>query len=649
MKYVTVLLICAFVAVSGFAGGRGDSTDSSANTGNGSETAGGMAPDDQPARVRTVPPNPVETVNTDGVIVTHAISMRSEPKYGPDFTHFDYVNPDAPKGGTIILAATGTFDSFHRYAQRGDSAPGATLFYDSLITGSSDEIEVYYGLIAEKFEYPPEYDWIIFHLRPEARHQDGKRITAEDVVFSFNKFFEEGVPQFQLYYESVTNVEALDEGRVKFTLSEGDKEKLISLGGLTILPPQYWADKDFAEPSTEVPLGSGAYTVSDYAMGQYVVYERLKDYWALDIPPIKGQLNFDYIRYDLYRDQVVQLEALKAGEIDLRTENVSKQWATQYTGPNFDAGYIHMEEFPDESPPTIQRYIYNIQAEVFTDRRVREALGYVMDFEWLNENLFYNQYTRSRSYFQNTPFEALGLPSPEELTILEPIRDQIPEEVFTTEYRPPVTNGSGNVRPQIMTALEILDEAGWEIRDQQLVHLETGKPMEFELLIYSPSTERIAIPFQENLKKLGVTMNIRLVDTTQYINRVRERDFDMISWVDAGAFFPDSNLQIGWRSDYIDSTYNSSGVQDPAIDYLVDGIIANQNDNQELLHWGRAFDRVLQWNHYGIFQWYTAMDRVAFWDKFDRPPVKPKYDWGLDTWWVDQEKEARLPRRNARQ
>jgi len=597
---------------------------------------------------RTVPPNPVERVNDDGVIVSHAISLRSEPKYPADFEHFDYVNPDAPKGGTLTMAATGTYDSFHRYGQRGDSVPGSALFYDTLMTSSADEVEVYYGLIAETVEYPPEYDWIIFHLRPEARHQDGRPIVAEDVVFSFNKFFDEGVPQFKLYYESVSSVEALDESRVKFTLAEGDKELLIALGGLTILPPQFWADRDFSEPLTEPPLGSGAYVVADYAMGQYVVWERLDDYWGMDIPPIKGQLNFDFLRYDLYRDNVVQLEALKAGEIDLRIENVAKQWATQYTGPNFDAEYIVKEEFPDESPPPIQRYIYNIQRPFFADRRVREALGYMMDFEWLNRNLFYDQYARTRSYFQNTAFEALGLPSDEELEILEPIRDQVPPEVFTEEYNPPITDGSGLVRRQIAEAKELLEEAGWEIQDQVMVNAETGEPLEFELLIYSPTTERVAIPFQENLKKLGVNMEIRLVDTTQYINRVRERDFDMISWGDAGTFFPDSGLQIAWRSDFIDSTYNSSGVQDPAVDYLVDGIVAHQNDNAQLVHWGRAFDRVLQWNHYGIFQWYAAFDRVAYWDKFDRPELKPKYDIGIGTWWFDAEKAARLPNQQAR-
>ncbi len=598
--------------------------------------AGAAAPN------RDVPPNPVEELNADGFIVTHAISLRSTPKYPDGFTHFEYVNPEAPKGGALVMAGTGTFDSFHRYARRGDSAPGASGFYDTLLKKSEDEIEVYYGLIAEKMEYSPDYTWIIFHLRPDARHQDGLSIVAEDVVFSFNKFLREGVPQFRTYYEPVSSVEALDERRVKFSLSEGSKEMLISLGETIVLPPQFWEGRDFTEPLLEPPLGSGAYVVSDYAMGQYVEYERLRDYWAMDIPPIKGTLNFDYIRYDMYRDETVKLEALKAGEIDLRIENSAKQWATQYTGPNLDAGYIVKEELPDETPPPIQRFIFNTQKEQLSDRRVRQALSYMMDFEWLNKNLFYNQYSRTRSYFQGTPFEAFGIPSSEEMEILESIRGQIPPEVFTQEFQPSISDGSGNVRAQMAKAIDLLAEAGWILKDQKMVNADSGAPLEMELIMYSPSNERIAIPFQENLKKIGVDLQLRLIDTTQYINRVRALDYDMISFLSAGSFFPDSNLQLAWHSEFIDSTYNTSGVTDPVIDYLIEGIVANQNNNAELLHWGRVLDRVLQWNYYGVFQWHAPTIRVAYWDKFSRPAIKPKYSDGLATWWIDPAKDSRL-------
>jgi microcin C transport system substrate-binding protein len=581
------------------------------------------------------------------IITSHAITLHGKPKYPAGFKHFDYVNPDAPRGGTLVLHSIGTYDNFHRYAQRGLSADGSTAFYDTLMTASEDEIQVYYGLIAERVEYPDDYTWIIFHINPKARFQDGKPITAEDVVFSFNKFFEEGVPQFKQYYANVRKAEALDRLRVRFTLEEGDKEMLISLAGLSILPRHYWQSRDFAEPLTEIPLGSGAYTVSDYKIGQYVVYKRLPDYWGLELPVNRGQLNFDFLRYDYYKDDTVALEAFKAGEYDLRVENVAKYWATLYTGPQFDAGHVTKEEIPHEIPQGMQALVFNIQRPIFQDRRVRMALNYALDFQWMNRNLFYGQYTRTRSYFQNTTYEAKGLPGPEELEILEPIRDKIPPEVFTREYQPPVTDGTGNIRAETRAALALLKEAGWEIRNQKLVNVASGQPMEFELLMYLSSMEPIATAVQKNMERLGITMNIRLVDTTQYVNRLRERDFDLISGGYGANFYPSSDLKIIWRSDYLDYTWNTAGVQDPAVDYLIDGIEANQNDDRALLAWGRALDRVLTWNHYVIPEWHLSKFRVAYWNKFSRPPLakRPKYAMGEGTWWYDPTKAARLPNR----
>jgi microcin C transport system substrate-binding protein len=579
------------------------------------------------------------------VIVSHAITMRGNPKYPASFKHFDYVNPDAPKGGTLVLYSIGTYDNFHRYAQRGLAADASTSFYDTLMTSSEDEIEVYYGLIAEKVEYDSDFRWIIFHINPKARHQDGKPITADDVVFSFNKFFDEGVPQFKQYYAAVEKVEALDRYRVRFTLKEGSKEMLVSLAQLTILPKHYWESRDFAEPLTEIPVGSGAYTVKDYKIGQYVVYERLKNYWGMDLPVNKGQLNFDYIRYDYYKDERAAFEAFTAGQYDLREENIALNWATLYKGPNFDAGYIKKEEVQHEIPQGMQALVFNIQRPIFQDRRVRMALNYALDFQWMNANLFYGQYTRTRSYFQNTDYEAKGLPGREELKILEPIRGLIPPEVFTTEYQPPVTDGSGNIRGELRSALALLKEAGWEIRDRRLTNVNTGEPMEFELLLYSPSMERVAIPVQKNLERMGITMKIRVVDTSEFVNRLRERDFDMISGGYSANFYPSSDLKIIWRSDYMDYTYNTAGVQDKAVDYLIDGIVANQDNDQALLAWGRALDRVLTWNFYVIPEWHISMFRVAYWDKFSKPAIRPKYSLGTGSWWYDPAKAARLPQR----
>jgi len=585
----------------------------------------------------------------DSIISRH-FSLRDTPKYGQEFTHFDYVNPDAPKGGSVTLSTTGTFDNFNRYAQRGDTAEGSDQLYDTLMIASDDEIDVLYPLIAEKIEYAKDYTWIIFFIHKKAKFQDGKSITAEDVVFTFNTFMTQGVPQFKSYYKNVDHVEALDSHRVKFTLKESRLDLLHSLAGLAILPKHDWETKNLSEPTTQVPLGSSGFTIDAFKMGQYVVIKRLKDYWAKDLPVNKGRYNFDFIRYDYYKDEGVTLEAFKAGEFDFRSENVATQWATQYTGENFDKKNIIKEEIPHDIPQAMQALIFNTQKQVFKDVRVREALTYAMDFEWMNQHLFYNQYTRTRSYFQNTEYEAKGLASQQEIACLAPIKDKIPPRVYTKEFQPPVTDGSGNIRPQLRTALAILKTAGWDIVDRKMTHLQTHKPMTFELLLYSPTMERIAIPFQDNLKKLGITLHIRRVDTTQFINRMRAREFDMISGGYAANPFPSANLKIVWHSGYLDSTYNTAGVQDPAIDFLTEKIDQKQTDKEALLYYGKALDRVLQWNFFVVPEWHLSKFRIAYWNKFARPAIRPRYSIGfIDTWWIDKNKQASLPNRNIRQ
>lgn len=583
------------------------------------------------------------------VVVSHAIALRGTPKYAEGFTHFAYTNPNAPKGGSLTVAAIGTYDNFNRYAQQGLAAAGSGDLYDSLMVSSDDEISVYYGLVAEKIEYSDDFTWIVFHLRPEARFYDGKPITAEDVVFTFNKFIKEGVPQFKRSYQDITKVEALDKQRVRFSLEKGNKELLAGVGRLPILPKHFWENHNFSKPMTEIPLGSAVYRVKDYKVGQYVTYERVKDYWGADLPVNKGQYNFDTIRYDYYRDETVALEAFKAGELDFRQENIAKQWVTLYQGPNFDNGSIVKAEIAHQIPQPMQGFVFNTKKEIFKDAKVREALSYAMDFEWMNKNLFYNQYRRTRSYFQNTEYEALGLPSPGELKILEPLRDKIPERVFTEEYQPPKTEGTGNIRKNIRAALRLLKPAGWEVKNKVLTNVKTGKPFEFEVLIYSPSTERILVPMQNNLKRLGITMNIRQVDTTRYTFRLRERDYDMVSSGYSANPYPSPNLKLAWRSNYLDSTYNTAGVEDPAIDAIIDGIEASQQNAETLLSYGRALDRILQWHFFVIPQWHFSKFRVAYWNKFTRPAVRPKYALGVDTWWVDPQKEKKLPKRNVSQ
>lgn len=575
-------------------------------------------------------------------IDAEGIALRGDPKYSDGFSHFDYVNPDAPKGGTLRSYATGTFDSLNRYGQRGDPVVSGDSLYDTLMVTSDDEISSYYPLIAERIRYADDYSSITFFIHPKARFTDGEAITASDVLFSFEKFKAEGVPQFASYYAFVTDVTVNGDREITFTLEDADRERMLSLCGLTIIPEHYWQDKDLGEPLKEVPVGSSGFTISDFKFGQYVIFERLKDYWATDIPVNRGQNNFDFYRYDYYRDQTVAFEAFKAGDIDLWQENIAKQWATGYDIPAVRDGRMIKEEIEHEIPQSMQGFIFNTKAPQFTDVRVRQALNYALDFQWMNTNLFYDQYTRTVSYFQGTDYMARELPSPEELAILEPIRDQVRPQVFTEVYTPPVTDGSGNLRANLRAALTLLKDAGWEVQEQKLTNVDSGEVFEFELMTYSPVTERSAIPLQENLSKLGIDMKIRQVDTSQFVNRWHEHDFDMVSMSFRANAYPSSSLQITWGSDFVDSTYNQANVTDEAVDYLLAGIVENQSDEEALLHWGRALDRVLLWNHYVIPQWHLNKFRVAYYNKFSRPDTRPKYALGTGTWWFDADKAESL-------
>ncbi|HIF9000488.1 TPA: extracellular solute-binding protein, partial [Vibrio cholerae] len=508
----------------------------------------------------------------------------------------------------------------------------------------ADEIDSYYPLIASKIRYSDDFTWLEIDLNPNARFHDGKPITAQDVEFSFEKFMAEGVPQYRVYYQDVKSVKAIAERTVRIEMKQPNREQLFSLAQSTrVLPKHYWQYKNLAEPLNEPPVGSGAYQIVDFKPGQSVTYKLNPDYWAKDLPVNVGRNNFAQIQYDYYRDDTVMLEAFKAGEFDLREENQAKFWATSYTGRNFDQGLIKKEEIAHQAPASTQGFIFNTQRPVFQDVRVREALNYALDFEWMNKNLFYDQYQRTRSYFQNTEYEAQGLPNAAELAVLTPYKEQLPARVFTETYQPSVTDGSGRIRTQMREAFALLKEAGWELKNKVMTNVKTGEPLSFELLIYSPTTERIAIPLQKNLQLMGIEMKIRTVDTTQYTKRLRDRDFDMISHGFSANPYPSPNLLIVWNSNYMDSSYNSAGANHPVIDALTEQIAKSQQDTEKLRALGSALDRVLQWNFYIIPQWHLSMYRVAMWDKFSRPSVLPKYSLGLDTWWIDQEKAARLP------
>lgn len=585
------------------------------------------------------------TEPADEWVTTHALTQRGEPDYPADYPHFDYVNPDAPTGGRLVLSAIGTYDNFNRYAQRGLAATGSTEFYDSLMTASADEVGAYYPLIAESVRYRPDYSEVIFELNPDARHQDGAPIQADDVAFTFNKFMTQGVPFVRTQYAPVAAVEVLSERAIRFRFEpgEGSRNLMIGLASLPILPRHYWQDRDFSQPLDEPPLGSGPYRVADYAMGQWVEYERLADYWARDLPSRRGTLNFDRIRYDYYRDTTVALEAFKAGEYDLRQENVARQWARAYTGPAFDRGDIITERLEHDIPQAMQAFVFNTQRPMLADRRVRRALNLMLDFEWMNENLFYGQYERTTSYFQNTDYRAQGEPSAAELEILEPFREQLPEAVFGPVWQPNRTNGSGRLRDEFRQALAWLNAAGWELQDGTLRQVETGQAMAFELLLSSPTFERVGLAMQRNMERLGIDLSIRIIDPSQFTNRLRERDFDLIANGYRAQAYPSVNMRTAWHSDYLDSTWNTAGVDDPVIDHLIQGIIEHQED-EILLAYGRAFDRVARWNFYVIPHWHLSAFRVAYWDQFGRPETRPTYELGLDTWWYEPEKAAQLQR-----
>ncbi|MDR3300997.1 MAG: extracellular solute-binding protein [Spirochaetaceae bacterium] len=578
------------------------------------------------------------------------LNLRGKSAYQGDWTHFAYTNPDAPKGGSLTLSTLGTFDNFHRYAIRGNCAAGSEYFYDSLMTASADETDTLYPLIASSVEYAPDYAYFIFTLNPRATDQEGGALGAEDVEHSFKMFYEKGVPQFRSYYSGVT-VRALSGNRVRYDMApelddEGNnrkdargnpvysKEKMLSLATSPVFPQRFWREHDFAEPLTMPPLGTGPYRIKEFKMGQSLTLERVKNYWAAQLPVNKGRYNFDIIRYDYYRDASIDFEAFKAGEYDFRLENSAKNWATGYTGKWLETERIVREEIPNSIAQTTGAFVFNIQRPVFSSRRVRTALNYFFDFQWMNKNLFYGSYQRTRSYFQNTEYEAEGLPSQAERAVLEPLRAHVPPELWTEEYHPPETDGTGNIRPSAREALRIFKEAGWELKNGKLLDA-AGAPFSFELLLRQADTdtERVATSFQRNLQRYGIEMRIRSVDDSQFINRLRSRDFDMITWRYPPSQTPSSDLMIVWHTRHIDSTWNTAGVSDPAVDYLTEQIAAHQEDGEKLLALGQAFDRVLTWNSYIIPEWNLPMFRIAHKDKFGKPALRPKYDIGIDCWW----------------
>lgn len=569
--------------------------------------------------------------------------MNGVPKYAPGFTHFDYARPDAPKGGHVRLAATGTFDSFNPFIVKGNSADGLGLLFDTLTEQALDEPFTEYGLVAETMDVAPDRSFVIFRLREAARFHDGSPILASDVVFTFRTLVAQGSPLYAQYYADVDRVEATGPREVTFFLKpEASRELPLILGQLPVLSEASWKGRDFAASSLDIPLGSGPYRIKEFKAGQRLTFERDPNYWGRDLPVNKGRHNFDTITYDYYRDLTVTLEAFKAGEYDYRQEFNSKQWATGYTGPAVDKGLIHIESIPHKLSQGMQGFIFNTRRELFADSRVRQALNFAFDFEWSNKNLFYSQYTRSRSFFSNSDMASSGVPSAEEQALLAPL--DLPREVSTQAFALPESDGSGNIRENLRVAADLLRQAGWAVENGRLI--KNGRPFEFEMLLVQADFERVVLPFQRNLARLGITMRVRMVDTSQYLERLSTFDYDMIVGSFGQSLSPGNEQRSFWHSASADmpGSRNYCGIKSPAIDALVD-LVVTAPDRPSLILRCKALDRALLWGWYVIPQWHVRSWRVAYWDKFGRPGKTAEYGLDFQSWWIDPAKEQALAAR----
>ncbi len=565
----------------------------------------------------------------------HAMTLYDEaPKYPSDFSHFAYTNPQAPKGGTLRLAGLNGFDSLNPFIPKGNAADQIGLIYDTLTYHSADEPFTEYGLLAERIEKAADNSFVRFYLNPQARFNDGQPVTAEDVLFTFNTLVEKGHPLYRHYYADVAKVVVENPLQVRFDFKHTENRELpLILGQLQILPKHWWAERDFTKTSLEAPLGSGPYRLVRVDAGRSLRYERVVDWWGQDLPVSRGLYNFDTIHIDYYRDMSVALEAFKAGQFDFNLEYSAKDWATGYNSPALRSGQIIKKEIKNHNPVGMQGFTFNLRREIFQDPRVREAIGLLFDFEWTNKQLFYSAYIRTQSFFENSELAARGLPSAEELALLEPLRDSIPERVFTQAYQSPVSDASGIIRERRLEAWRLLQEAGYRIENDRMVNA-AGEALEFEFIIAQANLERVLLPFKRNLAELGIEMTIRRTDVSQYINRMRSRDFDMTSSIWSQSNSPGNEQRDFWHSSSVDNpgSRNFIGLQDPAIDTLVEGLI-NAPSRASLIHHARALDRVLLAGHYVIPNYYIDTWRTAYWQHLAQPEIAPLYDYGLMTWW----------------
>ncbi len=572
------------------------------------------------------------------VAKVHGISLVGPLALPPDYQAFPWVNPDAPKGGEVALAATGTFDSFNPFIVRGTPGP-VTPVWDTLMQANPNELSSEYGRLAQTVELPADKSWVAFDLRPEARWWDGKPVTAEDVAWTFDTLRASGRPFYTQYYGGVDHVEVDGPGRVVFRFkTAGNRELPSIIGQLPVLPKHWWAGRDFSAPLTEPPLGSGPYRVGHFEFGHSITMERVPNYWGRNLPFARGLYNFDKIRTEYFRDTDVQFEAFKAGQVDWRQELSGKAWATRYDFPAIARGSVKKEALQQHLPTGMQGFAMNLRRPQFRDRRVREAMAQLFDFDWINKTLSYGLNERIESYFAGTEFATSGLPAGDELALLNQYRGQVPPEVFTTAFHIPATDGSGNNPQGLRRAYDLLKAAGYVLRDRKLVGPD-GKQLSFEILDYDPTFQRLELPYSQQLERLGIAVQIRTVDPAQYQHRMDSFDYDMTTIVVPGTDSPGNEEVDNWgcASGKQDGGSNIVGVCDPVVDALARKVV-EAPDKAALLTATHALDRVLLWNWYVVPQFRRSKLFIAYWDRFGRPAQPIRTGTEFDSWWFDTER-----------
>jgi microcin C transport system substrate-binding protein len=567
----------------------------------------------------------------------HGIAMHGDPKYAAGFDHLSYVNPDAPKGGELRRGLQGTFDSLNPFILKGSPAAGRHHVFESLLKRVWDEPFTLYGLIAETVETPEDRSWVAFTLRPEARFHDGSPITVDDVVFTYKTLRAQGRANMRLFYSKVMRVDRVGARGVRFTFdpAQADRELPLLMGLMPIISKAYYAERTFDETTLDPPMGSGPYRVASVDPGRIITYDRADNYWGKDLAVNRGQDNFDAIRYEYFRDGNVLMEGFKSGAFDFRAEGSAVQWATGYNFPAAKDGQVRREELVNQRPAGMRALVFNTRRDLFADPRVRQALGFAFDFEWINANLLHSAFERTTSFFANSELAAQGTPLPDELALLERWRGQVPDAVFEDAVMPPVTDGSGNVRGNLRIARRLLQEAGWVVRDGAMVRASDGTPFSFEILLVFPENERVALTFVRNLERLGIKVGVRTVDTAQYEFRRQTYDYDMIIHTWRISLSPGNEQAHYWGTAAADQTgtRNYIGIKSAAVDWLIDQI-TNSTDRGQLVTGMRALDRVLRAGHYVVPLYHQQVDRVAYWDKFARPDVIPTYGFVLESWWA---------------